>query len=84
MMTVIACVGIVVCLMGMYHEGMKHGYDKGAEDSFARFLKALCDGDLKVEDRKLMFSEDFATFYDVEKDEYVNEIDMDKLTFRED
>lgn len=82
--TTIACVVIVACLIGMYREGMKRGYYKGAEDSFARCLKALCDGDIKVEGRKLIISEDFATFYDTKKGEFVSEIDMDQLEFRED
>lgn len=78
----LCCFGALVCFIGMHREGAKLGYKKGHEDGYLTAMKEICEGHLKVEDRKFIFDNEAVRFYD--KNGPLFELDMDQLDFTED
>lgn len=78
------CVGLLLCFVGTYRQGMKEGTCVGKNDGFLTAIKGLCEGEIRVEGRKLIFSGEHVLFYDPVANEYLTELDMDKLSFVED
>ena len=77
----LACIGVVLCYIGVYHEGVKSGRGEGLHDGFLMALKAICDEDIKVDGRKFIFNKDRVKFYSVEAGKVIDEVDMDDLEF---
>lgn len=81
---VLPIIGVAACMFGIYREGNKKGYYTGMSDGYLNAIRDLCEGHMSVEGRTLCFDDDTCRFYDTEKGEFVKELDMDELEFRED
>lgn len=78
------CGGLLLCFVGTYRQGVKEGTCIGMNDGFLTAIRGLCEGEIKVEGRKLIFDGKHVLFYNPVTNERLTELDMDKLTFMED
>lgn len=75
------CAGVLVCFHGVYKCGVGAGFHEGVESGYTMFLKGLCDGDIKIDGRTIIFDESNIGVYNPETDEFVGKLNMDDIEF---
>ena len=87
---VVAILGILVCLAGMYREGYKSGREDGREEGYSSgalmmlksFADGMTDGTIRIENGHLLLAG--ASFLITDSDgNHLNDIDLSKLDIRE-
>lgn len=80
---ILAVVGILICMRGIYRCGRGEGFESGMDFGAAIVLKDVCDGNIHVEDGCLHIDEDAAFGFKNSDGELVTELDIDSLQFEE-
>ena len=79
LLIVFCSIGVLLCFLGIRHEGQKFGYGEGCSDGYLMAMKDICDGHLKIENESFIFDDDNVRFYDADGPLYV--LEWDKLEF---
>lgn len=81
--TALALLGILLCFGRGWHVAFDAGFEEGANEGFLAAIKSLCDEEIVVDGRKLIFKGKHVGLYDNDTNERLTELDMDDLTFKE-
>lgn len=79
---VVAILGILMCLAGMYREGYKSGREEGYDCGAQAMLEAFADGTIRIENGHLLLSGASFRITDLDGNA-VNDIDLSKMDIRE-
>lgn len=80
---VLAVIGIVVCMRGIYRCGRSDGFESGMELGAAIVLKDMCDGYIHVDEGCLHIDKDAAFGFKNGDGEFVTDLDVESLHFEE-
>ena len=80
---ILICVGVFLCYRGIYRCGKSAGYEEGIEAGYTAMLKDLCDGNVVIDGRKILFKKSMLRLLNPSTHEVVDELDMDELEFQE-
>lgn len=80
---VIACIVLIICFIGVRKDGFAYGRETGINDGALMTLRAISEGHIRIEGRRLILDKNHVVFVNSKTGETISVIDMDDLKFEE-